>query len=144
MKNFLCALLVLFIAQSAFCKENKIEGIWTTIDDDTKQARSLVRISIHDNKLYGKIIKLFPQEGDPENLICEKCEGERKNKPILGLQIINGLIPKKNQWKDGEILDPNNGKTYDCKIWLEDKKLQVRGYIGFFFRTQVWIRAEEA
>ena len=62
----------------------------------------------------------------------------------MGLQIIDGLIPKKNQWKDGEILDPNNGKTYDCKIWLEDKKLQVRGYIGFFFRTQVWIRAEEA
>ena len=140
MKNILIALLLIVVSPNAFSKEAKITGIWKTIDDDTKQVRSLVEISIQDKQLYGKIIKLFPQDGDPENPVCEKCEGDRKNKLILGLQIIDGLTLKKNKWRDGEILDPNNGKTYDCRIWEEDGKLMVRGYIGFFFRTQEWLR----
>jgi len=55
-----------------------------------------------------------------------------------------GLSLRKGKWRDGRILDPNNGKYYDCQIWLEDNKLKVRGYIGFFYRTQEWIRAEPA
>ena len=134
-------LLILFIPFSQADDANQgVVGVWQTIDDNTKQVRSLVELSIEDNKLYGKIVKLFPQQGDPKNPICEKCKGERKNEAILGLQIIDGLSLKKNEWIDGEILDPDNGKTYDCKIWLEKGNLKVRGYIGFFYRTQEWIK----
>lgn len=121
-------------------EENDVVGIWQTIDDETNKVRSLVELTINDGKLFGKIIKLFPQSGESNDPICDKCKGAKKDQPILGLQIVEGLKFNKNQWKNGEILDPNNGKTYDCKIWLEDGKLQVRGYIGFFFRTQEWIR----
>ena len=48
-----------------------------------------------------------------------------------------------DEWDDGEILDPENGKVYDCKIWVEDGKLQVRGYVAFFFRTQTWLPVTE-
>ncbi|MGB0495623.1 MAG: DUF2147 domain-containing protein [Kangiellaceae bacterium] len=135
------ALLIGFI--QVLNADESVTGVWQTIDDETKEIRSLVELSIENNKLYGKVIQLFPQEGDADNPICNKCKGERKNQSIIGLQIIDGLSFKKGQWEDGKILDPNNGKTYDCKIWLEDNKLQVRGYIGFFFRTQEWIRLNE-
>ncbi len=131
--------MIIPFSQAEEINQNVI-GTWQTIDDNTKKVRSLVELSIADNKLYGKIVKLFPQEGDPENPVCEKCKGQRKNKPILGLQIIDGLTLTENEWQDGEILDPDNGKTYDCKIWLKDGRLKVRGYIGFFYRTQEWIR----
>ncbi|MFT6732748.1 MAG: hypothetical protein ACJAS9_000930 [Polaribacter sp.] len=141
MKLLILLLLIVFIPLSHADDANKsVVGTWQTIDDKTKMVRSLVELSIEDNKLYGKVVELFPQEGDLETPICDKCEGEKNNKPILGLQIIDGLILNKNKWTDGEIVDPKNGKTYDCKIWLEDGKLQVRGYTGFFFRTQEWIR----
>jgi len=140
MKNIGFLSLVLIFTTSVFSKEEGITGIWQTIDDDTKQVRSFVELRVEDNRLYGKIIKLFPQQDELADPVCDKCEGDNKGKPILGMQIINGLSLKKNKWKNGDILDPNNGKSYDCKIWLEDGKLQVRGYIGFFYRTQEWIR----
>ena len=131
---------LLSLSQPANADKNMITGTWKTIDDETRKVRSLVELTIKDNKLYGTITKLFPNEGEADNPLCDKCSNEKKDQPILGLQIIDGLTLKQNEWKDGQILDPNNGKTYDCKIWLENGKLQVRGYIGFFFRTQEWIR----
>ena len=131
---------LLSLSQPANADKNMITGTWKTIDDETRKVRSLVELTIKDNKLYGIITKLFPNEGEADDPLCDKCSNEKKDQPILGLQIIDGLTLKKNEWKDGQILDPNNGKTYDCKIWLENGKLQVRGYIGFFFRTQEWIR----
>ncbi|PCI71896.1 MAG: hypothetical protein COB38_04960 [Gammaproteobacteria bacterium] len=139
-KNLFQIILLLFSIIQISQADESIVGIWQTIDDNTKQVRSLVELSIEDNKLYGKIIKLFPQDGDPQNPICEKCKNERRNKAIMGLQIIDGLSKKRDEWIDGEILDPDNGKTYDCKIWLDKGELKVRGYIGFFYRTQKWIR----
>jgi len=121
---------------------NPIIGQWKTIDDSTHKARSIVEIYIIKNKLYGKIIEIFPQQGKTTTPICEKCRGALKNQPIVGLQIINGLSLKDGKWQSGEILDPNNGKNYSCKIWLESGKLKVRGYIGFFFRTQEWLKHE--
>jgi uncharacterized protein (DUF2147 family) len=135
-------ILILFFGTSVSAENNNVTGIWQTIDDESHQVRSLVELSIVNNKLYGTIIKLYPQAGEPENPLCEICEGSNKNKPILGLQIIDGLSLKKDQWSDGTILDPNNGKSYDCKVWLEKNKLKVRGYIGFFFRTQEWLKYE--
>ena len=59
------------------------------------------------------------------------------------MQIIKNLEQDGDEFEDGTILDPKNGKIYDCKIWLEDDNtLNVRGYISFFFRTQEWIRVE--
>ena len=121
-------------------------GLWKTIDDNTGKERSYVRIVEVAGELQGKVEKLFPFPGDdPENL-CEKCKGERKNQPIVGMTILWGLKDEGESWKGGQILDPDNGKTYRCKMRVSDdgKELDVRGYIGISLigRTQTWLRVE--
>ena len=118
----------------------EITGTWQTVDDKTQEVRSLIELRIDDDKLYGKITKIFPQPGQPKEPTCDLCESELKGAPILGLQIINGLSLDDEVWKDGTILDPDNGKLYNCRIWLEGDVLKVRGYIGFFYGTQEWLR----
>ncbi len=120
-------------------------GTWKTIDDETKRTRSLVKIYKKANgKLFGKIIKLYQQPSEPKNPVCDKCKGANKNKPIVGMNIIRGLELDDDEWGGGTILDPGNGKTYSCKIWIEGggKKLKLRGYVGFFYRTQYWYRVK--
>jgi uncharacterized protein (DUF2147 family) len=118
-----------------------IFGKWKTIDDETGQEKGIVEIFEHKGKVCGKIIEIF--ENEKRHFKCEMCEGEDKNKPILGLVIIKGLTKNGAIYDGGKITDPKNGKRYHCKITLEDKnKLVVRGYIGIplFGRSQTWIR----
>ena len=118
-----------------------IFGKWKTIDDETGKEKGVVEIYEHKGKVYGKIIEIFEQ--NKKHLKCEKCEGDDKNKPILGLVIIKGLTKNEAIYDGGKIVDPKNGKKYHCKITLDGKdKLIVRGYIGIplFGRSQTWIR----
>lgn len=115
-------------------------GLWNTIDDTSGEAKSTVELYMEGDRLYGRIIELInPDEPNP---VCEQCTGEKLNQPVIGLTIIEGLSFDGDYWSDGEILDPENGKSYDCRIWREGNKLMVRGYIGFFYRTQSWILSE--
>lgn len=121
-------------------------GLWKTIDDDGKTAKSLVRISEQGGTLTGSIDKLLDPTAPPDAK-CDKCSDDRKDKPVLGLQIIRSVKPDGDGlWGHGEILDPNNGKTYRTRLKPVDggKKLEVRGYIGapLFGRTQTWVRVE--
>ena len=121
-------------------------GLWKTIDDETGEVKSLVRISEEGGSLVGTIDKLFPKPGKDPNPVCDKCEGDKKDKPILGMVILWGLTQQGEEWSGGSILDPKNGKTYKCKVRVEGTggTLTVRGYIGFSLlgRSQTWIRAE--
>lgn len=138
--NFSLLILLLFAinawSQSAI-------GTWKTIDDEDGTVKSHVSIFEEDGKLYGKILKLI----NPENTICSACKGDKKDKPIEGMQIMWGLKKDKtDSWKGGKIMDPKNGKEYKCKIELEDANtLKVRGFIGFSLlgRTQTWYRLED-
>ena len=121
-------------------------GRWKTVDDATGKVKSIVVIWEENGKLYGKIEKLVdpdPQDRDPR---CARCEGELKNRPLIGLRILWDLRKDGSQWSGGRVLDPDNGKTYKCYITVEDggKKLKVRGFIGFSLlgRTQYWLRNE--
>ncbi len=121
-------------------------GVWRTIDDKTGKEKSLVRITEVNGEFRGTIEKLFRDPHEDQNPNCEKCSGEKKNKPVIGMVIMTGLKQDGDRYSGGEILDPANGKTYQCKTWLEDKgkKLHVRGFIGMALlgRTQVWVREE--
>ena len=133
------------IACSGAWAQNSPVGLWKTIDDDGKTEKSLVRITDGGGTLTGKIEKIFdPAKQDSR---CDKCSDERKDKPVLGMTILRNLKQDdddKDAWSGGEILDPNNGKTYKARIKPIEggKQLQMRGYIGPFFRTQVWQRVE--
>jgi uncharacterized protein (DUF2147 family) len=118
-------------------------GLWKTIDDDGKTEKSLVRISETAGVLSGKIEKIF--DASKQESTCDKCTDERKDKPIVGLTILRNL--KKGDdgwWEGGDVTDPNNGKTYKARVrTTEDgRQLQMRGYVGPFYRTQTWIRVE--
>ena len=89
---------------------------------------------------------LSSPEGEDPNPRCTKCKGWRKNKPILGLLFVWNLVKTgPNLWSKGKILDPDEGKTYTCKIWLDKKgkSLKVRGYLWIFYRTQTWHRVSK-
>jgi uncharacterized protein (DUF2147 family) len=140
------ATLTLLFATSALAQAPSAVGRWTTIDDETKKPKSVITIYEEGGKLFGKIEKLYREPNEEPNPVCDKCEGALKNQPIMGMVILRNLEKDDDEWSGGTILDPANGKTYKCKIAVEDggKKLKVRGYIGMALlgRTQYWIRAE--
>ena len=134
-------LISLLIVISSAAKGESVVGHWVTFDDEDKIKKSTVELYLLDDKLYGKVVEIHDKSSGQDT--CVKCKGDKKDQPILGLEILQGMVLSKNTWKDGEILDPENGKSYACKIWLEDNNtLKVRGYIGFFYRTQTWRRSD--
>lgn len=139
------ALMANFSAYAASPADSPV-GLWRTIDDRTGKPRSLIRIIEHDGTFQGVIEKgLGPN--DQDDAVCDKCPGQRKGQPLRGMAIVTGLVPSGDQaYSGGEILDPDEGKVYKCKITLKENgsKLDVRGYIGvsLFGRTQTWLRVE--
>jgi len=121
-----------------------IVGKWETIDDKTGEPKSIVEIYEKNGKFYGQIKELFIKEGDNPDPTCDKCPADdpRKDQPTKGMVIIQDLVKSNDGYSGGTILDPKEGKIYTCKLWIEDGKLMVRGYIAFFFRTQTWHRVE--
>ncbi|TVZ54820.1 uncharacterized protein (DUF2147 family) [Lutibacter sp. Hel_I_33_5] len=120
-----------------------IFGKWNSKDDKTGKVDSVIEVYEKDGKAFAKIVKIY----DPERqeAVCNLCEGENKNKKILGLNILTGLKKDGKEWSGGEILDPRNGKVYKCYIKLTNKnKLKIRGYIGvaLFGKTAYWYRDE--
>jgi len=140
MNSLKSTFLIITLVISSITNAQSIVGKWKTIDDETGKPKSIVEIFLEDGKAYGKIIKLFREKGQNPAPLCDECTDHRKGKKVLGMTIITGMKKDDNEWEDGEILDPNNGKVYDCKLWVEDDNLMVRGYIAFFYRTQTWIR----
>jgi uncharacterized protein (DUF2147 family) len=146
LKKIAAALLFGLAAMAAQAQPTPA-GLWKTIDDETKQEKSLVRISETDGVFTGAIEKIF----DPakQESKCDKCIDERKGQPVLGMTILRDLRPhddEKGRWDGGDILDPKNGKIYKVRVKTteEGKKLEVRGYIGapLLGRTQTWIRVD--
>ena len=120
-------------------------GLWKSIDDKTGKPRSLIRISENNGEFSAAVEKglLATDTGDA---VCDKCEGARKDQKIVGMTIMEGMKQSGSTYQGGTILDPNNGKTYKCKMKLDEtgKKLEVRGFIGvsLFGRSQIWSREE--
>lgn len=118
----------------------EVTGLWTTIDDKSGKPKSIVELYTKHGKLHGKIVDLLLK---PDDSLCKKCEGSLKNQPVVGMVILHDMQQDDEVYSGGKILDPENGKVYRCKLWLEDGQLQVRGYIGPFFRTQQWLRKSD-
>ncbi|MFL9834368.1 DUF2147 domain-containing protein [Chryseobacterium terrae] len=135
MKKLLATFVLSLFSVMSFAQ---IEGKWKTIDDETKQAKSIVEIyKKSDGKYYGKVSQLLIKPANPN---CTGCKDDRKNKPILGMEIIRGLEKDGDEFTGGTITDPKTGKTYKCTITKSGDKLNVRGYMGVSIlgRTQVW------
>ncbi len=123
-------------------------GLWKTIDDETRKEKSLIRITESGGVYTGRIEKLL-DPATPPDAVCQKCSDDRKGQPLVGMTLVKGVRQSesdRDRWDGGEILDPNNGKTYKVRLAPAEggKLLAVRGYIGapLLGRTQTWIRVE--
>ena len=141
-KSALIPSLFFCFAASGFLFGQSPVGLWKTIDDETGEPKSHIKIYQENDKLYGEVVKLLKTT---KQKTCKKCPEPHTGKPIEGLRVMWDLKKDGDEWDDGEIMDPSNGKIYNCKIYLEEPNtLKVRGYIGFsaFGRTQEWKRVK--
>jgi len=121
---------------------DSVPGTWNTVDEKTGKVVSEVELYEQGGKLFGRIVRLTePNDAQGKPKVCTKCTGADKDQPIVGLVIVKGLGLGGERYKGGTIMDPDNGKVYKAEIWLEGGTLKVRGYLGFFFRTQTWRKA---
>jgi uncharacterized protein (DUF2147 family) len=136
--------LFLILIYNPLRAQPEITGRWTSFDDETLEAKSVVDIFEKGGKYHGKIIKLYRKSGEDPDPLCNECDPEdpRFNKKVIGMEILKDMIKIGDEFSEGTILDPKNGKVYKCKIWIENSDLKLRGYWGPFFRTQTWKRAE--
>ena len=135
MKKLLILSLIVVSVQSY--GQSSALGKWITVDDKTGVRKSVVEIYEKNGKYFGKVTKMIYRT--PEER-CERCEGELKNQLVIGMDIISGMKYKKRskEFEGGIILNPESGKTYEGKLWVENGKLMVRGYLFWFYRTQAW------
>jgi len=121
-------------------------GVWRVIGDKSGEAEALIRISEHDGVYEGRITNIFPRPDVSPDARCERCSGARKDQPVKGMLILSGLKRVGQEFRDGEILDPDTGELYRCKLSIsnDNRQLFVRGYIGLslFGRTQTWLREQ--
>lgn len=121
-------------------------GRWKTIDDATGKAKAIVAIREQDGKLYGSIEKVLDTDQPGPNPVCLKCDGARRNHPLVGLQILWGSKQEGGEWTGGQILDPHSGKVYRSILALAEggRALKVRGFIGISLigRTEYWQRID--
>lgn len=142
MKHLITITIIFFagIFQVALATETSPEGQWTTIDDDTGEAKSIINLWLEGSELKGQITHILDEAKKKD--LCVECSGSRKDKPIEGMIFVWGLEEDDGMWTGGKILDPNNGKEYKANLTVinDGANLEVRGYIGFALlgRTQVW------
>jgi uncharacterized protein (DUF2147 family) len=138
--------LTLLAAGSSFAQMTPM-GTWHSIDDKTGEAKAEIQIIDKDGALSGRVVKSLRNDPNAKKT-CDECKDDRKGQNIIGMEIVRGVKPDasgENLWASGgKILDPENGKDYVVKMVPQDggKKLQVRGFIGPFYRTQTWLRAQ--
>ncbi|WP_426269296.1 DUF2147 domain-containing protein [Dyella kyungheensis] len=132
-------------SSAVFAAEVTPVGTWKTIDDETGKPKSIVKITDEGGELKATVIQVLQSEDGPHP-ICKACDGERKDKPVEGMNIMWGVHKDGDTWDGGKILNPHDGKIYKVKLQpsADGTKMTVRGYIGFSLlgKTQVWERQE--
>jgi uncharacterized protein (DUF2147 family) len=136
--------ILFFLLLSINVSAQSVFGKWKTIDDRTGLPKGVIEIYKKDGLMYGKVIKIL-EEG-MGGVTCVKCDGELKDKPVEGMEIITaGKKHEDGEWKGKRLFDPQQAMTFRFKIWLNPdnhNELKVRGYLAFIYRTQTWLRVE--
>jgi len=149
---------VFFAAVTGICfAADPAEGFWISMDEKTGKVTAGWEIFVRDGKLYGRILSIA---GFAQDIKADNCKDSYKGFPaagkvsemtVVGTTWIFGLVPDKQpgQWKDGNIIDPDNGSMYGCKITFRPADgakfkvdtLEMRGTIGPLGRSQFWRKA---
>lgn len=134
--------LFVFFQISTLTGQESIVGIWKTIDDESGEERSQMKIYEKDGILYGRVVKMYPSATIKT---CQGCAGDMNGKSLLDIDIIRGLKPYKDYYSYGIFTDPKGGREYKLNMTREGNTLKVRGYIGMpmLGRTQTWHLVQE-
>lgn len=135
--------LAVLVALTSMVSAQSLAGRWKTIDDETGRVKSVVEMTERNGQFFGTVVELFRLPEEDQDPHCEKCDDDRKDMRVLGMDIVRNMEVEEDEWDEGTICDPKNGKVYGCKMWFEEGEpntLKVRGYWGFIYRTQEWIR----
>ena len=130
MKKAIISLILTIMSVAGYAQS--VVGKWETEGGDSQ-----VEIYQSGDKLNGKIVWL--KKGDGQ-LDVHNPDKKLQSRKLVGVNILTGLTKKGEKWEGGKIYNPKNGKTYKCSIWLEGNKLKVRGYVAFFYETQIWTK----
>ncbi len=147
MKKIFAVLLLLNFSTAAFAEKFKADdilGFWLT-----KEERAVIEIYKNGDKYEGKLVWLIDiHTGKKTEILDDKNPDEKLQKRSLqGLVNLKGFSFDGEKWVDGEIYDPNKGKTYSAKMSLKNKnELHLRGFIGIslFGRTSEWKRQKQS
>lgn len=123
----------------------EVTGKWITIDEDSKKEKSVVEIYEEDGKYFGKIIEFLEDGADPDDT-CQHCKGKMKGKKLMGFKVLRNFEKDGDEYVNGDIIDPENDKTYEGKIWVDEddaSTLNLRGYVSIVYKTIQWKRAED-
>lgn len=127
-------------------EKDSLAGLWMIRDQSSGEPRALIRIAEQNGEYRGTVEKGLRGPGS-ESPYCDKCEGELQGRPLLGMTILSGVTRQGQDYRCGKILDPESGRSYDCRLTFKEqgRQLEVRGYIGspMFGRSQTWERVEE-
>lgn len=138
-KSLLHIIILLFTTSQLSSQE--ILGKWENMNAEGK-VNSIIEIYKKDDEIYGKVDRIVKEED--RGRLCTECEGELKNQPIEGMELMKGLRKEGDEYVGGTIVDPKTGKEYRCKVWLDEENpniLKIRGYLAFFYKTKTWKRA---
>ncbi len=146
MQKTLYTLTVIFCLCFANLQAQSVFGKWKTVNDETGISHSIVEIykDKETGEVKGRLVRMLKEE--MKDKLCTLCEGERKNKPLEGLLILEGLEKEGSEYVGGVVMDPKTGKEYKAKIWVDEDnpdQLKVRGYMAFLYRTQTWERYDQ-
>jgi len=147
-KKCLCVLALALVAvalpaaaraQQLSQKLQNAVGHWQAYSDGKPGGQ--VETYLENGKLFGRVTQVRP--GRTPNDVCEKCSGANKNQRILGMILMRNFHTDGDDWVGGTVVDPENGKEYQGKIWaVGDNELHMRGFIGISLlgRTETWVR----
>ena len=121
--------------------QSAILGRWLSAEGNAQ-----IEIYQSGEKYFGKIVWMEEPYDEDGNLKLDKenPEASLRSEPILNSIILRDFTYKNEQWKGGKIYDPESGKTYSSKMWLDgENTLSLRGYWGFLYRTSQWTRVTD-
>lgn len=142
MRKLACIIFLFFLANhlvSQIFHADAVVGTWLTASGKAK-----VEIYKENNKYNGKIVWLKNPNYEDGKIKADKNNADKckQSVPLMGLNMLKGFVFDKDEWEDGTIYDPENGKIHSCYIKYRDGKLDLRGYlvISLLGRTQTWFK----
>lgn len=131
---FLLTCLAL-LGSPLFAAKDPVEGEWLKDDQSARIKLKVTR--------KGQLMGMISYVKDPKRTHdTNNPDASKRGRKLIGLVIVRGFEKKGGKWSGGTVYDSASGKTYKGKIWLEDGKLMMRGYVGVSLigRTATWTR----